>query len=41
VKLSKEQARAAMAPFVDDAFAALQRYGLPWLEIRLEAFHSS
>lgn len=36
-KLSKDQARAAMAPFVDDAIAALRRYGLPWLEGRLAA----
>lgn len=37
VKLGKEQARARMAPFVDDAFAALSSHGLPWLEDRLAA----
>jgi hypothetical protein len=35
VKLGKEQARAVMLPFVDQAFAALRERGLPWLEGRL------
>ncbi len=35
VKLTKEQARAAMMPFLDDAFAVLGGRGLPWLEGRL------
>ncbi|MDM4769189.1 hypothetical protein [Solimonas sp. SE-A11] len=37
VKLTKEQARAAMTPFVDEAFAVLGDRGLSWLESRLAA----
>jgi len=34
-RLGAEQARATLAPFVEDAVNALQRYGVPYLESRL------
>jgi hypothetical protein len=34
-KISAEQARAAVSPFVENAVTALRRYGIPYLEGRL------
>lgn len=34
-RMSAEQARSSLSPFVDDAVTALKRYGIPYLEGRL------